>query len=148
MNDPRVLFLCTGNACRSQIAEGWLRELAGDRVRALSAGTAPAGVSRRAIAVMEEVGVDLAGHRSESITEYLDEPPDLVIAVCDHAAQNCPLFPGRTPVLRWPFPDPAAATGSEEEVRAVFRDVRDAIRARIAAWIEEGMPPLFEAPSG
>ncbi len=142
MVKPKVLFLCTGNACRSQISEGWLRHLAGDRVVALSAGTHPAGVSIRAIDVMGEVGIDLTGHTSDSIADYLDDPPDLVIAVCDAAAESCPTFPGRTRILRWPFPDPADATGTEEEVSAVFRASRDAIRARLEAWIAEGMPPL------
>ena len=142
MDVPKVLFLCTGNACRSQIAEGWLRHLAGSRVVALSAGTKPAGVHPRAVRVMEEVGIDLSAHTSDSIAKFLDDPPDVVIAVCDAAAADCPTFPGRTTLLPWPFPDPAAATGTEEEVHAVFRDVRDAIRRRIEAWLEEGMPPL------
>jgi arsenate reductase len=138
MNDPlRVLFLCTGNSCRSQMAEGWLRALAGDDVAALSAGTRPQGVNPRAIQVMGEAGVDIAGQTSDAIDDYLADPPDLVVAVCDAAAANCPVFPGRTTVLRWPFPDPADATGTEEEVLTVFRDVRDRIRARIEAWLAE-----------
>jgi len=142
MEKRRVLFLCTGNACRSQIAEGWLRHLAGDRVVALSAGTHPAGVSSRAVEVMGEVGIDLSTHTSDPVTAHLADPPDLVIAVCDAAAERCPVFPGRTQVLRWPFPDPAGARGTEDEVREVFRATREAIRARVAAWIDEGLPPL------
>jgi arsenate reductase (thioredoxin) len=125
------------------MAEGWLRARGGDRVIALSAGTDPVGVSRTAIRVMAEVGVDLSSHRSESIGDHLDDPPDLVIAVCDDAARNCPALPGGTRVLRWPFPDPAAVRGSEEEVLSHFRDIRDRIGERLAAWIEEGLPPLF-----
>ncbi len=142
MNAPRVLFLCTGNACRSQMAEGWLRALAGDRVEALSAGTIAAGLSSRATRAMAEVGVDISAHTSDPITDYLDDPPDLVIAVCADAAASCPTFPGATSVLRWPFPDPASAYGTDEEVRAVFRDVRDRIRVRLEAWLAEGAPPL------
>ena len=137
---PRVLFLCTGNACRSQMAEGWLRRLAGDRVEALSAGVDPRGVNPLAVRVMAEAGVDLSGHTSDPIQDYLVDPPGVVIAVCDRAAESCPTFPGATEVLLWPFLDPAGATGSEEEVLAVFREVRDAIRARIEAWLEASLP--------
>lgn len=139
---PRVLFLCTGNSCRSQLAEGWLRHLAGDRLVALSAGTHPQGVNPRAIAVMAEVGVDISGHTSDVITDFLGDPPELVITVCGNAAETCPTFPGATQVLHWPFPDPADATGSEEEILAEFRAVRDAVRARITTWLEEGAEPL------
>lgn len=143
MNDqPRVLFLCTGNSCRSQMAEGWLRELAGGRVTALSAGTRPAGLNPRAVAVMAEAGVDIAGQASRSIEDFLDDPPDVVIAVCAAAAESCPVFPGATRVLRWPFDDPAEASGSEDEVLAVFRRVRDEIRTRLEAWVAAGFPPL------
>lgn len=131
----RILFLCTGNACRSQMAEGWLRHLAGDRYESLSAGTAPAGLNPRAVAAMAECGVDISGQRSKSVTEFLADPPSLVVTVCDRAAESCPTFPGRVEVLRWSFPDPAAARGSEAEVRRVFREVRDAIRARVAALV-------------
>ena len=132
---PVVLFLCTGNSCRSQIAEAWLRRLAGDRVEALSAGTAPSFVHPLAIRVMAEAGVDLSTHESKSIQRFLADPPDLVIAVCASAAESCPVFPGRVRLERWPFDDPAAATGTEEEVLREFRRVRDAIRARIEAWL-------------
>ena len=118
------------------MAEGWLRQLAGDRFVSLSAGTAPKGIHPGAIAAMAEVGVDIAKQRSESITEHLGNPPEVVMAVCDNAAENCPSLPGAK-VLRWPFPDPDAATGTKDEVMAVFREVRDDIRARIEAWLEE-----------
>jgi arsenate reductase len=139
---PRVLFLCTGNACRSQMAEGWLRHLAGERVEALSAGTAPAGLNPDAAAVMAEAGVDVSGQRSESIELYLDDPPDLVISVCDAAARSCPSFPGSTQRLSWPFPDPASASGEREQVLEVFRETRDRIRDAIREWIEQGFAPL------
>jgi len=139
---PRVLFLCTGNSCRSQMAEGWLRALAGDRVVALSAGTRPGGVNPRAVSLMAEAGVDISAHSSDPIESFLADPPELVIAVCSAAAESCPVFPGSTRVLRWPFDDPAEARGSEEQVLAFFRRVRDEIRERIQDWIDAGFPPL------
>lgn len=135
---PRVLFLCTGNSCRSQIAEGWLRSLGGDRFEVLSAGTEAHGLNPRAVQTMLEVGVDISGHRSETIERYLEDPPELVVAVCDHAAENCPELPPSTRVLTWPFPDPAAAEGSDEEIRMEFARVRDSIRDRIEDWLSAG----------
>ncbi len=143
---PRVLFLCTANSCRSQMAEGWLRALAGDRYVALSAGTHPSRVNPRAVQVMAEVGVDLSGHRSESIDAHLEDPPELVVTVCDRAAETCPTLPGATRVLHWPFPDPADATGTEEEVLDAFRAVRDAIGARLRGWLES--EPAAGRPAG
>jgi arsenate reductase len=132
---PRVLFLCTGNSCRSQIAEGWLRHLAGDRYTSLSAGTDPQGLNPRAIETMAEAGVDISGQTSDAIGSFESDPPDVVIAVCDAAAEACPTLPGAPLVLRWPFPDPAGATGEEAAVRAVFAEVRDSIRERIESWV-------------
>ena len=139
---PRVLFLCTGNACRSQMAEGWLRHLAGERFEVASAGTDPHGLDPRAVAAMAEVGVDISAHTSDALDAHLEEPPDLVITVCDRAARNCPVLPGATALLRWSFEDPAAATGTPDEVRAVFARIRDEIRARVEAWIAAGSEPL------
>ena len=136
----RVLFLCTGNACRSQMAEGWLRHLGGERFESLSAGVDPHGLNPTAVRVMGEAGVDISGQRSKSINEYLAEPPDLVVSVCDRADERCPVFPGRVVRKSWLFPDPAAARGSEEEVLDVFRRVRDDIRAQIEGWLAEGAP--------
>jgi len=133
----KVLFLCTANACRSQMAEGWLRHLAAGRFEAASAGTRPGGLDPRAVAAMAEIGVDISGQRSESVEDHLSPRPDVVITVCDAAAQSCPSFPGATRVLRWSFPDPAAARGSDEQVRAAFREVRDGLRRRIEAWLAE-----------
>lgn len=147
MTRPRVLFLCTGNACRSQMAEGWLRHLAGERIESLSAGTDPHGLNPRAVAAMADAGVDISGQRSESIELYLapDTRPDLVIAVCDAAAANCPTLPGAQ-TLRWPFPDPAPggqdAGADEAAITQNFHTVRDAIRARLEAWLEAGAEPL------
>jgi len=139
---PRVLFLCTGNSCRSQMAEGWLRELTAGRVVALSAGVDPHGVNSRAVRVMQEVGVDLSTHTSDSIEDFLDDPPDLVIAVCTRAQENCPVFPSATRVLSWPFDDPAGLEGADEEVMPEFRRVRDEIREKIEEWLADGLPPL------
>ncbi len=127
----RVLFLCTGNSCRSQMAEGWLRHLAGNRFEAVSAGTRPAGLHPDAVLVMREAGVDIAEHRSKNVSEFLQQPFDLVITVCDSAKEACPYFPGEVQRLHWSFPDPAAATGTQEERLAVFRQVRDQIGERI-----------------
>ena len=137
----RILFLCTGNSCRSQMAEVLLRRLAGDRFESLSAGSNPAGsVHPKAIAAMRELGIDLSAARSKSIEEFLPpagEPPDVVISVCDSAARDCPTFPGDVKRLHWPFEDPAHAVGTEEVVMGVFRRVRDEIRAKIEAKLGE-----------
>ena len=138
---PKVLFLCTGNSCRSQMAEGWARHLLGDRLDALSAGIETHGLNPRAVRVMAEAGVDIAGQRSELITDHLDTGLDLVVTVCDHAAESCPVFPGDVRVVHQSFQDPAKATGSEDEILDQFRAVRDEIRA----WIEQRLPALLEA---
>jgi arsenate reductase len=131
----RVLFLCTGNACRSQMAEGWLRHLAGERFEAASAGTHPAGLNPGAVAAMRERGVDISTHRSKSVAELAGEEFDYVITVCDRAKESCPVFPRAARTLHWSFDDPAAVEGSPEERRAAFRRVRDEIAARIAGFI-------------
>ena len=139
---PRVLFLCTHNSSRSQMAEGLLRSLGAGRVEALSAGTEPLSVRPEAAAVMGELGIDLSGHRAKAIDAYLEDPPDLVITVCDSSRRLCPTFPGSVRRLHWPFPDPTGHTGTQEEVEAFFRDVRDRIKLRIETWLQEGMAPL------
>jgi arsenate reductase len=132
---PRILFLCTGNACRSQMAEGLLRHLAGDRYESLSAGARPAGfVHPLAVAALGELGIDITGQESKHILEFVPprgSPPDLVISVCDSAARECPAFPGKTARIHWPFFDPIVATGSREQKMKVFRRVRDEIRSRL-----------------
>jgi arsenate reductase len=128
----RVLILCTGNSCRSQMAEGWVHhELAGTWV-AYSAGTRPAAeVHPLAIRVMAEVGIDISGGKPKSVGLFFEAPWDLVITVCDSARETCPVFPRPVETLHISFPDPAEASGSEEEVVAVFRAVRDDIRERL-----------------
>ena len=127
----RVLFLCTGNSARSQMAEAWLRHETGDRCEAFSAGTHPKGVHPLARRAMAEVGVDLAGARSKGVEEFRNEKLDEVVTVCDRAKESCPAFPGAARSVAWSFDDPAEATGTEEERLAVFRRVRDEIRAKI-----------------
>ncbi|MEW4489136.1 arsenate reductase ArsC [Thalassoglobus sp. JC818] len=135
MERQRVLFLCTGNSCRSQMAEGLLRELASDRFESLSAGAKPAGyVHPMAVEAMNEFGVDISTQTSKHINEFLPPegmPPDLIISVCSSAEKECPLFPGDVERWHWPFDDPAYATGSDEEKMQEFRRVRDEIRLRL-----------------
>ena len=127
----RVLFLCTHNSARSQMAEGLLHALAGDRFEAMSAGTEATHVRPLAIREMRELGVDISGQESKTLDRYLREPFDYVITVCDDANEACPFFPGAANRLHWSFEDPSRAKGSEEERLAVFRSVRDRIRQRI-----------------
>ncbi len=131
----RVLILCTGNTARSQMAEGLLRTLAGERMVVFSAGTRPSVVNPFAIEVMRERGIDSSGHRSKHLDEFRQQPFDFVITVCDSAAETCPVFPGRAQRIHWSFPDPAAVAGSDETRRAAFRQVRDAIEARLREWL-------------
>ena len=126
----KVLFLCTGNSCRSQMAEGLLRAEYGDKFEAFSAGTRPVAVNPRAIQVMAEAGLDISDHRSQALGEFDGEDVDLVISVCDAASALCPDFPG-SKRLHWSLPDPAEATGTESQVMEAFRKVRDDIRSRI-----------------
>jgi arsenate reductase len=127
----RVLFLCTHNSARSQMAEGLLRHLAGDRFEIMSAGTEATHVRPLAVRAMDEVGVDISGQESKTLERYLREPFDYVITVCDDANEACPVFPGAKSRLHWSFEDPSRAEGSEEERLAVFRSVRDRIGERI-----------------
>ena len=131
----RVLILCTGNSARSQMAEGLLRREGGDGFEVYSAGTKPSIVRPEAIAVMSEVGIDISAHRSKSVDEFRDLPFDFMITVCDNAKEACPIFPGAARRLHWPFEDPAAVAGSEEERKDAFRAVRDQIHARFKAFL-------------
>lgn len=133
---PTVLFLCTGNSCRSQMAEGWLRHLAGSRFEVLSAGTNPVGVNPRAVEVMGEVGIDLSHHRSKHVAEFHDRHLHYVITVCDHAHASCPTDPRGDVRLHWSFDDSAAVQGSESERAQVFRRVRDEIAERVRNWLQ------------
>jgi arsenate reductase (thioredoxin) len=131
MTKTRVLFLCTHNSARSQMAEGSRRHLAGDRFEVMSAGTEATQVRPLAIRAMEEIGIDISGQESKTLDRYLHEPLDHVITVCDDANEACPFFPGAQSRLHWSFEDPSKAEGSEEERLEVFRSVRDRIRRRI-----------------
>lgn len=131
MKKQRVLFLCTHNSARSQMAEGLLRSLGGDRFEVFSAGTEATRVRPLAIQAMSELDIDISGQESKTLERYLNESFDEVITVCDAAAEACPIFPGATHRRHWSFPDPSQAKGSEAEQLAVYRRVRDAIRERI-----------------
>lgn len=134
----KVLFLCTGNSCRSQMAEGWLRHLAGNQFDVVSAGTHPVGINPYAVMVMREVNVDISNHVSERVDPYLDQKFDYVITVCDRAHETCPIFPAASSMLHWSFDDPAKAKGTYEQQLIVFRKIRDAIADRIRRFIAEG----------
>jgi len=128
----KVLFLCTGNSCRSQMAEGWARALKGDAIEACSAGIETHGLNPHAVAVMAEAGVDISQHRSKNVRELADVPLDYVVTVCDHAHETCPVFPGRAKVVHVAFNDPpklAAEASGEAEAMDCYRRVRDEIRA-------------------
>ncbi len=146
MTKPAVLILCTGNSCRSHLAEGILRHTAGDLFDVYSAGSKPAGfVHPKAIQVMREIGIDISGHASKHMNEFLNGKIDTVITVCGHADQACPMFPGQVNRYHWGFDDPAHATGTDEEILEFFRRVRDQIklvfRAYAAGYRERAKTP-------
>jgi len=134
---PKVLFLCTGNSCRSQMAEGFLRALAGERFGVFSAGTKPSTLNPLAVEAMREAGVDISRQRSKDAAKYLGQHFGYVITVCDNAKEHCPIFPGSAVREHWPFEDPAEATGSHDERMVIFRRVRDAIRERVRRFASE-----------
>lgn len=143
---PLILVLCTGNSCRSHLAEGWLRQALGSHCEVASAGSKPAGfVHPLAIQVMAEIGIDLSSHRSKHFDEFVDREVETVITVCGNAAQACPDFAGQVNRHHYPFADPAHATGSEEQQLAVFRKVRDEIVAVFSAYADGR---LAEAAAG
>ena len=126
---PLILILCTGNTCRSHIAEGILQEVAGDVLNVQSAGSDPAGfVHPLAVTVLADIGIDISGNSSKHMNEFLSSEVETVITVCDNADQACPSFPGQANRHHWPFPDPAKAEGTKEEIRKIFEKVRDDIR--------------------
>jgi arsenate reductase len=131
----RVLFLCTHNSARSQMAEGLLRSVGADRVEVRSAGTEQTRVNPLAVRAMDEIGVDIGGHESKTLDRFVDEPWDYVITVCDGANERCPVFPRTARRLHWSFEDPSRATGTEAERLEVFRRIRDEIAARIRDWM-------------
>lgn len=133
----KVLFLCTGNSCRSQMAEGLLRHLGQAAVEVASAGTAPARVHPDAIRIMNEVGIDISAQRSKPLEPFLKQPFDYLITLCDDAQESCPAFPGASRSIHWSIPDPAAAQGASEQRMAVFRKVREDLTARIHLLLED-----------
>jgi arsenate reductase len=135
MPATRILFLCTGNSCRSQMAEGWAHHLGDDLVDAQSAGIEAHGKNPRAIAVMQEAGVDISGQESTRVTDDMIRNADLVVTVCGHAHEHCPALPPGVKKIHWPLSDPAKATGTEEEIMAQFRATRDEVCRRVAELI-------------
>ena len=133
----RVLILCTGNSARSQMAEGLLRHMAGDRFEVSSAGVAPTRVRAEAIQALSEIGIDISRHRSKSVDTFHGQQFDYVITVCDSAKEHCPVFPGKTKRIHWSFEDPAAVQGDSEAVLSVFRRVRDQIAQRLDGFVSE-----------
>ena len=146
MPKPTVLFLCTGNSARSQIAEAWLRCCAGHHFEIHSAGLNPKGINPYTYQTMALRGIDLSAHRSKGLAEYLGKANfDYLITVCGHAEENCPIFPGISQHLHWPFEDPAAFQGSSEEKLAKFNQIRDQIEAKIITWLAElGIEPSHD----
>ncbi len=136
----KVLFLCTGNACRSQMAEGWARHLKSDVIEAYSAGVWPAAVSSRAIKVMAEAGVDISSHKSQHVDEFAEIEFDYVVTLCDNAREQCPVFAGNAKVVHKAFDDPVMMIGTNDQIIAAFRRARDEIRAFV-----ETMPESLEA---
>jgi arsenate reductase len=133
----KILFLCTGNSCRSQMAEGWANHLGQDRVEATSAGIEAHGKNPRAIAVMREAGVDISHQESTRVTPAMLAQADLVVTVCGHADEHCPVLPPGVQKKHWPLEDPAKATGTEEQIMAKFRATRDEVRSRVEGLIGE-----------
>ena len=132
----KILVLCTGNSCRSQLAEGYLRHFVGDKALVYSAGVETHGVNPRAIATMKQDGIDISGHTSNNILEYTDIEFDYVITVCDNAKERCPYFPSNAQKFHYNFPDPAKATGTEEEIEKAFSDVRALIKKYCADFVK------------
>jgi arsenate reductase len=148
MNKPLVLILCTGNSCRSHLAEGILRAVAGDLLEVASAGSKPAGyVHPLGIQAMQEIGIDISSHSSKHMNDFLEREVETVITVCGNADQACPLFPGQLNRHHYPFDDPAHATGSEEEILSVFRRVRDEIKAVFTAYADGRRDQMKRQPS-
>ncbi len=138
MNKTRVLFLCTGNSARSQMAEALLRKYAGDYFEVYSAGLEPKGLNPYTVRVLEEIGVDTRQHYSKTLNTFMGKVHfGYLITVCSNAEQYCPIFPGMGKRMHWPFEDPAAFVGSEEETLQKFREIRDQIDARVRQWLKE-----------
>ncbi|MBN2011522.1 arsenate reductase ArsC [candidate division KSB1 bacterium] len=130
-----IIVLCTGNSCRSQIAEGYIRHMAGERFNVVSAGIEPSKVNPRAIQVMQEDGIDISHHTSDDVQKYVGDAFDYIITVCDNAKERCPVFPGSGERIHWSFPDPADATGTDEQILNVFRAIRDQIKSTLENFV-------------
>ena len=130
-----ILYLCTGNSCRSQMAEGWTRHLGGGRFEAASAGIEAHGRNPRAIAVMHEAGIDISGQESTIVSEEMLERADVVVTVCGHADEQCPTIPPTVVKVHWPMTDPARATGTEEQIMEVFRATREEVKKRVSSLL-------------
>lgn len=135
----KILVLCTGNSCRSQLAEGYLQHFAGDKAEVYSAGVETHGVNPKAIQVMKEDGIDISHHTSNNVNEYMNVDFDFVITVCDNAKERCPYFPSKAKKFHYNFPDPAKATGTEVEVMNEFRKVRDMINNYCKEFVSENL---------
>lgn len=133
----KILILCTGNSCRSQMADGYMKYFAGDRALVFSAGVETHGVNPRAIAIMKEDGIDISGNQSDHVDQFIPIPFDFVITVCDHAQERCPVFPSAGICLHHNFPDPAKATGTETEIMSSFRSVRDQIKVFCESFVAD-----------
>ncbi len=136
MSKLHILFLCTGNSCRSQMAEGWAKYLGSEIAEIESAGIEAHGKNPRAIAVMKEAGVDISGQESTRVTDEMIRRADVVVTVCGHADEQCPVLPPGVQKIHWPLSDPAKATGTEDEIMAQFRATRDEVRARVVALLD------------
>ena len=139
MKKKNILVLCTGNSCRSQIAEGYLRHFAGDKASVYSAGIETHGLNPKAVLVMKEDGIDISKHTSNNVDEYQGIDFDFLITVCDHARENCPYFPTKALKFHHNFPDPAKASGSEEDIMNKFREVREMIKDYSRRFVNENL---------
>lgn len=139
---PAILFLCTGNSCRSQMAEGWAKFLGGEALQAASAGIEAHGKNPRAIQAMAEAGVDISAQASTRVTDAMIAAADIVVTVCGHADEHCPVVPSGTRKIHWPLDDPAKAMGTEAEIMAQFRATREEVRVRVRALLQELHLPL------
>ena len=137
MDKMKVIFICTGNACRSQMAEGLLRHRAGDKFEVYSAGSHPSHLHPASVAVMNELGIDISHHKSDPVDDYLDIGIDIVITVCDNAQQSCPTFPGNVERIHWGLDDPYHGWGAKPEDLPPYRETRDELKERIEGFITE-----------
>ena len=136
-NKTKVIFICTGNSCRSQMAEGLLRDMAGDRFEVFSAGSHPSRLHPASIIVMAELGIDISNHSADSIDEYLDKDIDIVISVCDNARQVCPVFPGDVQQIHWSIDDPFHGWGAEPSDLIPYREIREILKDRLESFINQ-----------